>query len=157
VGRLLAALVAVAAGVACAGGAAARGANDPPRFVPWKSVGDMTLGEPRARVEADYGALGRYPVVQRYGNTVEGFYQLGGHALGVTFYGARVGELGFSTPYYRTPSGFAVGSTIPLGPCHRTPASRCEHRWHGFVYNGFWKETPCGCWVKVGLGRSRSR
>jgi hypothetical protein len=70
----------------------------------------------------------------------------------VTFYGSRVGELAFSTPYYRTKAGFGVGSTIPLGPCHRTAANACEHRWRGFVYNPSLRENPCNCWVKVGLG-----
>src|SRR5256886_3947296 len=37
-------------------------------------------------------------------------------------------------------------------PCHRTKASRCEHRWHGFVWNEWVREKPCNCWTKVGLG-----
>jgi hypothetical protein len=31
----------------------------------------------------------------------------------------RVTAIRFSTPYYRTMSGFGVRSRIPLGPCHR--------------------------------------
>jgi hypothetical protein len=69
----------------------------------------------------------------------------------VTFYGDHVGELEFATPYYRTKSGFGVGSTVPLGPCHTIATSPCEHRWHGFVWNAWSREVPCGCWVKVGL------
>jgi len=70
----------------------------------------------------------------------------------LTFYGSSVGELDFTTRYYRTRSGFGVGSTIPLGPCHRTATRRCEHRWHGFVFDAWNNDTPCNCWTKVGLG-----
>ena len=131
----------------------AQGAGDPPLLVPWHRIGDIALGEPRARVEREYGRVGHgYHVIQRYGDTVEGYYRLHGSRVIVTFYGRRVGELGFSTPYYRTKSGFGVGSRIPLGPCHRTATRRCEHRWHGFVFAAFSKERPCNCWTKVGLG-----
>jgi hypothetical protein len=110
-------------------------------------------------VEEEYGSVGHgYHVLQRYGDTVQGYYRLHGSRVIVTFYGSRlgsesaVGELDFSTPYYRTKDGFGVGSTIPLGPCHRTAADPCEHRWHGFIYNPILKEAPCNCWVHVGLG-----
>lgn len=69
----------------------------------------------------------------------------------MTFYGDRVGRVGFGTPYYRTKSGLGVGSRIPLGPCHTTTINPCEHRWHGFVWNLRLRENPCGCWTKVGL------
>jgi hypothetical protein len=83
-------------------------------------------------VEQEYGSVGHgYHVLQRYGDTVHGYYRLHGGKVVVTFYGPRVGELDFATPYYRTKGGFGVGSTIPLGPCHRTAANPCEHRWHG--------------------------
>ena len=64
----------------------------------------------------------------------------------------RVSGIRFSTPYYRTKTGFGVGSRIPLGPCHRTKASRCERRWHGFVWNEWVREKPCNCWTKGGRG-----
>jgi hypothetical protein len=70
----------------------------------------------------------------------------------VTFEDDRVNELDFTTRYYRTKGGFGVGSVIPFGPCYRTVTNRCEHRWHGFVWNAWVKENPCHCWVKVGLG-----
>jgi hypothetical protein len=70
----------------------------------------------------------------------------------VIFDAGRVTAFGFDTPYYRTKNGFGVGSRIPLGPCHRTATDRCEHRWHGFVWNAWVREKPCSCWVKVGLG-----
>jgi hypothetical protein len=77
--------------------------------------------------------------------------------VAVTFYGDRVGRIGFGTPYYRTPSGFGVGSTIPLGACHKTATNPCEHRWRGFIYNVRLKEQPCNCWVKVGTGKRHFR
>jgi hypothetical protein len=91
--------------------------------------------------------------IQRYGkDTVQGNYRLHGSDVVVTFYGDKVGELEFVTPYYRTKSGFGVGSTIPLGPCHKTATNPCERRWNGFIYNVTHKEDPCSCWVKVGRG-----
>jgi hypothetical protein len=139
--------------VAC-GSSSAKGGSDPPVFVPWSRVGDIRLGEPRARVEREYGSIGHgFHVLQRYGSNVQGYYRLHDSELGVTFYRDRVGELDFSTPYYRTKTGFGVRSTIPLGRCHRTAMYRCEHRWHGFVWNEWIREKPCGCWTKVGLGR----
>jgi hypothetical protein len=137
-------VVLVAAAVVVAGPRA-----DPPLLVPWNRIGDISLGEPRARVEAEYSP---YHVIQRYGNTVQGYYRLHRSRVIVTFYGRRVGELDFTTPYYRTRGGFGVGSRIPLGPCHRTATNPCEHRWHGFVWNAWVREKPCSCWVKVGLG-----
>jgi hypothetical protein len=128
--------------------------GDPPVLVPWSRIGNIALGEPKAQVEREYGSVGRgFHVVQRYGKDVEGYYSLHGSRVVVNFYGDRVGELTFSTPYYRTRGGFGVGSKIPLGPCHKMSAWKCEHRWHGFVWNEWIREKPCNCWTKVGLGR----
>lgn len=145
-------------GVACLGlsgcgaGHHHRSGNDPPLLVPWSRVGDITLGEQRSDVEQEYGSVGHgFHVVQRYGDSTEGYYRLHGGHVAVTFDGERVGRIGFGTPYYRTTNGFGVGSTIPLGPCHRTATNPCEHRWHGFIYNPTLREDPCRCWVKVGL------
>lgn len=131
-----------------------RGAGDPRLLVPWSRIGNIGLGYSRARVEREYGSAGRgYHVIQRYGkDTVQGYYRLHGSDVVVTFYGDKVGELEFVTPYYRTKSGFGVGSTIPLGPCHKTATNPCERRWNGFIYNVTLKEGPCSCWVKVGRG-----
>jgi hypothetical protein len=130
--------------------------SDPPLLVPWNRVGDIWLGKSRARVERQYGSEKHgFHVVQRYGDAVDGYYRLHGSRVFVTFYGNRVGQIRIVTPYYRTKSGFGVGSIIRSGPCHRPTslATRpCEHRWHGFVFNAWWKEKPCGCWTKVGLG-----
>jgi hypothetical protein len=133
--------------------AKARGAGDPPLLVPWSRVGDIALGEPRARVEREYGSAGHgYHVLVGNRDHVQGYYLLHGTKVGVTFDGGRVEEISLSTPYYRTKNGFGVGSTIPLGPCHRTARCRCEHRWHGFVWNKWNRDKPCGCWTKAGLG-----
>lgn len=146
--------LAIAAPATACSGHGHHHAVDPPLLVPWSRVGDIRLGEARARVEREYGRVSHgYHVVQRYGDTGEGYYRLHGSRVAVTFYGRRVGEIGFATRYYRTRSGFGVGSRIPLGPCHRTATSRCEHRWRGFVYNPTLREQPCSCWVKVGRGR----
>jgi hypothetical protein len=107
------------------------------------------------RVESQYGTDGHgFHVVQRYGDaasgiTVEGYYRLHGD-VAVTFNGDHVERIAFGSSYYRTKDGFGVGSRIPLGPCHKTPTSRCEHRWHGFIWDAFNKDQVCNCWVKVG-------
>jgi hypothetical protein len=133
--------------------AKARIAGDPPLLVPWSRVGDIALGAPRARVEREYGSAGHgYHVLVRNRDHVQGYYLLHRTKVGVTFDGSRVEEISFSTPYYRTKNGFGVGSTIPLGPCHTTARYRCEHRWHGFVWNEWNRDKPCGCWTKAGLG-----
>ena len=126
---------------------------DPPLLVPWSRVGDMALGESRASVERDYGSAGHgFHVLSQGNGIVQGYYRLHRSRVFVTFEDGRVNELDFTTRYYRTKSGFGVGSRIPLGPCHRTATNRCEHRWHGFVWNAWVREKPCNCWVKVGLG-----
>ena len=114
------------------------GAPDPPLLVPWNRVGDITLGEPRARFERDYGHF-------RVGD----HYRLHGSKVFLTFDRGRVADIAFTTPYYRTTGGFGVGSRIPLGPCHKTPLKPCEHRWHGFIYNGDVKD------VQVNISRRR--
>lgn len=130
--------------------------SDPPLLVPWKRAGDIWLGKSKALVEREYGSEGHgFHVVQRYGNAVDGYYSLHGGRVFVTFDGRRVGQIGIATPYYRTKTGFGVGSRIPKGPCHKPTslATRpCEHRWRGFVFNAWWKEEACGCWTKVGSG-----
>jgi hypothetical protein len=130
----------------------------PPLLVPWQQIGDISLREPRRQVEQEYGSVGRgFHVVQRWSGAVQGWYRgVHGSKVFVTFYGRRVGTLGVGSPYYRTKSGFGVGSRIPLGRCHKpriAPFGRCEYRWHTFVYNAWGHESPCGCWTKVGLGK----
>jgi hypothetical protein len=142
------ALLALVAGPALGGRmsrstqAGAAGVTDPPLLVPWSRIGDIALGESRKRVERLYGSK-RDPL---------GFYRLHGGKVWVSYDGGRVADIGFTTRYYRTKSGFGVGSKIPLGPCHRTAKTRCEHRWRGFAWNAWVREKPCSCWVKVGLG-----
>jgi hypothetical protein len=125
-------------------------ASDPPVLVPWTRVADIRLGESAKRVESEYGKEGS-----------RGFYRLHGSRIYVDFENGRVKAVDFSTPYYRTRSGFGVGSRIPYGPCVKTPepvgANPCGHRWHGFLRNEFSKEKVCGCWVKVGFGKRSLR
>jgi hypothetical protein len=145
-------LTAVAAvGVSQAATSIRSTAADPRDLIPWSRVGSISLGESRAAVFGDYGAA-NFHVLQRWGNNTQGYFRLHGSRVVVTFYGRQVGEIGFTTPYYRTRSGFGVGSTIPVGPCYRTATRSCEHRWRGFVYNEWNKGSPCSCWVKVGTG-----
>jgi hypothetical protein len=157
----LAVVVAAAALVGCGSHASRTAAAvraDPPLLISWTRAGDIALGESKARVQQEYGSVGHgFHVLQRNGDRVQGYYQLHRSRVLVTFYGQSVGELGFSTPYYRTKRGFGVGSRIPLGPCHRTAARSCEHRWHGFVFDAWSKGAPCSCWVKVGLGAKSLR
>ena len=127
-------------------------AGDSPVLVPWSRVGSISLGEPRSTVYRNYGAA-NFHLLQRWGNNTQGYFRLHGTRVVVTFYGSRVGEIGFATPYYRTRNGFGVGSRIPLGRCYRTATRSCEHRWHGFLYNEWNKGAPCRCWVKIGTGR----
>jgi hypothetical protein len=112
--------------------ASIRRVSDPPLLIPWKQVGDIALGETKSRVEQECGPEGHgFHVVQRYGSpgavTVEG-YLLHGGSVAVTFYGDRVGRIGFGMRYYRTKSGFGVGRKIPLGACHKVTTEACQHR-----------------------------
>jgi len=130
-------LAVVLVGVTCSSGSRRA---DPPVLVPWHKIGDIGLGDAKGRV------------VREYGKQPELGYRLHGGTVQVGFDSGHVTSIWFSTRYYRTKSGFGVGSRIPLGACHRTKTSRCEHRWHGFVWNEWVREKPCNCWTKVGLG-----
>src|SRR5438034_9313016 len=90
--------------------------SDPPIFVPWSRIGDISLDGFKEEVEAEYGPEPTYG------------YRLHGSRVFVGYDRGRLSEIRFSTPYYRTKSDFGVGSRIPLGPCHRTSTNRCEHR-----------------------------
>src|SRR5437763_3227620 len=92
-------------------------ASDPPVSVRWSRIGDISLGSYKVEVEAVYGSEPLYG------------YRLHGGTVDVTFDRGRVSAIRFSTPYYRTKSGFGVGSRIPLGPCHRTMGYPCLHLW----------------------------
>lgn len=113
------------------GGTAKR--SDPAVLVPWTQVGDVRLGEPFKQVQAEYGREGSRGYRLHGGVLMAGSYVVG----------ARVTVLYLTSRYYRTKSGFGVGSTFP-------------RRWrHAFIYNPTLKESPCHCWVKIG-SRKRS-
>jgi hypothetical protein len=111
------------------------GMQDPPQLVPWRGIGDVLLGEKKARVVREYSAGQK-----RVGAELD--YRLPGGQVQIGFDGGRVSTIWFSTPYYRTNGGLGVGSRIPPG-----------RRWHGFLWNAWVREKPCSCWVKVGLGK----
>jgi hypothetical protein len=110
-------------------------AIDSPVLVPWSGIGAIQLGEMRSQVRRDYDSVGR-----RY-HTL-GYYVLHRSRVYVTFEDGVVNQIDFTTPYYRTPDGFGVGSRIPTGG-----------QWRGFVWNPRLRESPCSCWVKVGDNR----
>jgi hypothetical protein len=103
--------------------------SDPPVFVPWSRIGDISLGGFKEEVEAEYGHEPYFGYRLHEGRVYVGFDR------------GRVSEIRFTTPYYRTKRGFGVGSRIPPGKY-----------WHGFVWNAWRREKPCSCWIKVGRG-----
>ena len=103
--------------------------SDPPVLALWGKVGGISLGEFKAEVEADYGP-----------EPANG-YRLHGGRVVVGYDKGQVSAIRVSTRYYRTKSGFGVGSPTPPG-----------RHWHGFVWNAWVREKPCSCWVKVGGG-----
>src|SRR5919198_2531168 len=103
--------------------------SDPPIFYLWGRVGDISLGELKIEVEAEYGS-----------EPTNG-YRLHGSRVVVGYDRGQVSDIRFSSPYYRTKGDFGVGSRTPRG-----------RRWHGFVWNAWVRERPCSCWVKVGRG-----
>jgi len=149
--RLVLSVGLIASITAVGSGPAGAGHSDPPLLVPWHRVGDISLGETSGRVEAEYGSIGHgFKVIQRWPGSVQGQYELHGTEVMVTFTNHLVNDIDLVTPYYRTASGFGIGSTIPLGPCYPVAGGVCEHRWHGFVFHTKWKDSHCYCWVKVG-------
>jgi hypothetical protein len=116
--------------------------SDPPRIVPWSKVGDIGIGMLEARVTHEYGngyPIAAYPYY-KHSFHVNG-YRLHGRRVEVAYYKGRVAGISVYSPYYQTPSGFGVGSRIPLGACHRTKNGGCKYTWNGFTYvkgGGFW-------------------
>ncbi len=96
-------------------------------LVLWKRVGNVKLGESTKKFRADYGRRDH-----RHGGLFDVESNWGGYA--------GINWIYFTTPYYRTKSGFGVGSRFPRA-------------WHGeFIWNAIDKGSPCHCWVKVGNG-----
>jgi hypothetical protein len=115
-------------------------ALDFPIIVPWDGIGALRLDEPRAQVKRDYDAIGhRYHVTFRSDGVREGYYVLHKSRVFVAFQDGRVDSIDFTTPFYRRDDGFGVGSRMPMGG-----------HWEGFIWNGWNRDKPCSCWVKVG-------
>jgi hypothetical protein len=86
---------------------------DPPILVPWDRIGNIALGEPRARVQQNYDAQGySYHVLGRQDGIIQGYYWLHRSRVFVTFQDGPVNEIDFTTRYYRTKNGFGIGSRI---------------------------------------------
>jgi hypothetical protein len=117
-------------------------------LVPWTRIGDITLGETLKQLHSEYGAEGPYGY-QLHGGTVD--VEANMPPLN------HVNWIYFTTRYYRTKSGFGIGSKIPFGACVKTWTHTCGHRWHGFVWNEVYKAQGCGCWAKVGTGATSLR
>jgi hypothetical protein len=150
-----AAVVTVALAASCGSGAEHGHAteSDRPVLELTGRVGDIRLGEPMGKVESEYGAVGKgFHVTFRRAGAISGYYRLHRGRVLVGFDGGRVSELDVRTPYYRTEGGLGIGGRIPLGRCHAAASSRCQHHWHGFVWDAWAREKPCNCWVKVGRG-----
>jgi hypothetical protein len=150
---LLVAGVALTAGV----GSSHSAGRDPPALVEWHRVGDISLGESQRQVFAEYGGIGHGYHREVDAGILQGYFRVHGTDEEVDFRNHRVDDILFSTRYYRTRSGFGVGSKIPFGPCVKTWTHRCGHRWHGFVWNEVYKEHVCSCWAKVGTGKQSLR
>src|SRR5439155_18941402 len=80
---LLGVVAAVVSSSASVGTGASR-VTDPPLLVPWTRVGDIALGEPRTRLEREYGGPGHgyHPDL--------GYYRLHGSRVFVYFRDSRV-------------------------------------------------------------------
>jgi hypothetical protein len=102
--------------------------TDPPVLVLWKRIGDVRLGEPSKLFLREYGTRDH-----RHGGLFDVESNWGGYA--------GINWIYFTTPYYRTKSGFGIGSRFP-------------RRWRrAFMWNAINKGSPCHCWVKVGTGK----
>jgi len=126
-GRALAAVIVFLAAGCFSGAVLAASASDPPRIVPWTSIGGIWLGQSRIRVEYVYGSLRSAMSPGGYAE-----YRLHGGRLFITYLRDRVAGITTTSRYYRTSEGLGVGTRIPLGRCHRV-SGRCEYRWRGFT------------------------
>lgn len=102
---------------------AAPAAADPPRIVPWHTIGNVSLGMSKTRVE------------YAYGRATQRVYGVEGGSMMVSYGSVGVYSISTTSARYRTPGGVGVGTRIPLGVCHHVArASGCEYRWRGFIY-----------------------
>src|SRR5436853_522119 len=91
IGTSMATIVCTAVVAAAGSGAveaAVRTNIDPPTFVPWSRVGNIWLGEPRARVEQDYDRRGLHFHSVAPGSD-QGYYRVHDSRVFVTFHGGN--------------------------------------------------------------------
>jgi hypothetical protein len=115
-------LLTVAIALAAAATATATAESDPPTITPWHAIGNISLGEAKARVVYTYGAADQ-----------RGGYRVDGGTLSVGYDQFGVNNIYTDSAYYRTPNAFGVGSRVLLGVCHHA-SGKCVYRWHGFNY-----------------------
>lgn len=94
-----------------------------PRISPWHAIGGIGIGMIRSAVEYRYGTAPSEGTVL--------VYKVPKGVLYVQYHHSRVTDLETNSPYFRTSDGLGVGSTIPLGPCHRV-GNGCRYLWSGF-------------------------
>jgi hypothetical protein len=83
---------------------------DPPTIVPGLAIGGVRLGMTEQQVADAYGAAtGRGASSARKRARVGANYELHGGLLQVVYLEGRVVSISTTSPYYRTPSGLAVG------------------------------------------------
>jgi hypothetical protein len=141
--------------------------DDPPRIVPWSSVGSAELGSTVERVREVYGEpVARQtlnlPVGTRYANRVvhTESYPVRRGSLVVTYVDDIVKAIETDSPRYRTGEGIGVGAAISRGPCQRNEYDSCEYVWrspHGAF--GFdecgnaWIRVPAPLEIEIGMDR----
>jgi hypothetical protein len=113
--------------------ASASQASDPPRIVPWHLIGDAGLGMSPLRIEYVYGNPVGWPATSPRAGDACCYYRGTGGKIDVFYVDGKAVGVGTNSAYYRTSDGIGVGVRVPIGPCHRTKKSACEHRWRGFT------------------------
>ena len=139
----------------CGGGERTAGpqkrAQDSPRVVLDRSIGDVRLNMARTEVERRYGIPARvtvfrhyFPVGTRYNGRelVRVLYQAHDGVLRVEHVDGKAKTIETTSSYYRTASHVGVGATLPRDRCARLEESGgigprgCKSTWRGFSFDG---------------------
>ena len=128
-----------------------RAAQDSPRLVFNRSIGDVRVSMSRADVELRYGRPAReqvlrgfFPVGTRYQGKelVRAVYRLHGGVLEAEYVGGNVKTIRTTSAYYRTVSGIGVGAHVPRDRCVRMNDTGevgprgCKNTWLSFDFDG---------------------